>query len=880
MALKSRNSFWQQLHLLARLVGVTGLAVALCGCFIWGVLGQSSFGPYFVGELSIGHYTGKEIGLIVLYVSAGAVGLALLFEVRGLTKAVASHRGLFGINVLLQIALALALVIGANVYSFEHFRRFDLTRNQIFTLDDDIRNQLRELRGETEIIVVQNYVSFGQGAANKQDKYDYAAQRKIVEKVKDLAEAFQDLGPRFRVRILDIQDDNYDKKLEEIRTGISKNKDVAKKKQVGEQLAKAIENAPENSVFVFSKEKDRFQRISFSDIYQLDKRGSVENKNLVLKDQGAGPLAGKISNIEEKTPRIAAAVIHPVLGFQDDSQPRYTMAGGKKILDAYGFDCLDIALRRLNDDGSLGDPTVLTHDESQYEDIQDDLAFLADEIKDMQKEFDEFTELHKFWAESSLAEVNKKYAFVVLPDDRVFMTLRSSVEKNKKSLGQAKVVGVDEEKRLRMVAQSKSIVDRLKHALDSSREEQSQLIEKKGKLQVDSLAEKRRITDLETKANAMLANVDLLIVPRLTAVSIPQGEVYTNRIHRLEAGQFKAVKAFLKQGKPVLFLLGPANDPRPTPDFGGGGPDALEPMLGELGFYLPKQIILYDAEKREFNERKFSEFSFGKSKHSAELPPLRFDETTSSYTWGKSSEPFKVHPIRTSMRLMNRAMISGDAEIAKDKDKKDAKKPSDAAVIRVRHPRPVYFMRTTPPPESAASIVGALGTNWLKKAQQKPDEDGVFLVTSKECWNEENPFIVQGKVPRFAPTEDDDPKKGTADEERHGPFPIGVAVETQVPASWFDKDSAKAPKVRVAVIGSGGAFVGPTLSPLKEKLFLDTVNWLLGRDDLLAKDSETWEYPRVELTPLELNCWYAVSYGLPVLFIYMGMVVWLVRRMR
>ena len=70
------------------------------------------------------------------------------------------------------------------------------------------------------------------------------------------------------------------------------------------------------------------------------------------------------------------------------------------------------------------------------------------------------------------------------------------------------------------------------------------------------------------------------------------------------------------------------------------------------------------------------------------------------------------------------------------------------------------------------------------------------------------------------------------------------------------------------------------MSPLKEKLFLDTVNWLLGRDDLLARDAETWEYPRVTLTPLELKCWYALGYGMPVLFIYMGMVVWLVRRMR
>ncbi len=872
MAVRSRNSFWQQIHLLTRLIGVSGLAAAPIGLFFWGLLGDLSFGPYAAFEKTLGPFTGAEIGLTMLYASAGAVGLALLFEIRGLTKAVASHRGLFGFNVLLQIALALALVIGANVYSFEHFRRFDWTRGQIFTLDEDTRNQLEQLRGDTDIIVVQKHVSFGQRAENKQDKYDFAAQRKIVEKVKDLAEEFEDLGPRFHVRVLDIQEDNYDKKLNEIR------------KDLSEDVAKAVEKAPENSVFLYSREKKRFQRINFSDIYQLDKQGSIENKNLVLKYQGVGPFARKVFNIEEKSPRIANAVIHPVLTLQDDSQPNYTMNGAKKVLDAYGFATTDITLRRVTD----GEPTVLTHDESQYEDIEDDLAFLAKDIKDLQKDLDDVTEAHKFWSESSLAEVNKKFAFVEVPGRGIFRMTRSNVEKNKKSLGQAKIMDVTEEYHQTMIGDSKSFIDRLKHALDADREEEAQLIEKKGKLQVDSLAEKRRISDLEAKAKAMLANVDLLIVPRLTAVSIPRGEVYPNRIHRLEAGQLNAVKAFLKAGKPVLFLLGPANDPRPRPDTGTA--DALEPMLGELGFYLPKQIILYDAEKREFNERKFSEDDFSKSKHTPDLPPLRFDQTTSSYTWSESAEPFNPHPIRVSIRMMQRTLAPGDADADKE-IKKGPPKQGEAAALRLRHPRPVYFMRTRLSEASACSIVGSLALpglpgalqaaiKWKRQAQQKPDENGVFLLTSKECWNEENPFIVEGKVPRFARTEDDSPKKGTPDEERRGPFPIAVAVETQVPASWFDKDSAKAPKVRVAVIGSGGAFVGPTLPPLKEKLFLDTVNWLLGRDDLLARDAETWEYPRVALSSLELKCWYAVAYGLPVLFIYMGMVVSLVRRMR
>src|SRR5262249_20626144 len=149
--------------------------------------------------------------------------------------------------------------------------------------------------------------------------------------------------------------------------------------------------------------------------------------------------------------------------------------------------------------------------------------------------------------------------------------------------GGVRIVDVDEDDRRNETARSKRDLDLVKHFLDGDREEQARLQEKKGKLRVENLAEKRRFTDLEAKAKMMLADVDLLIVPRITLIDVPQGEVIPNRIHKLETAQFNAVKAFLKQGKPVLFLLGPSNEARPAPDFGGEKSDPLEPMLGELG---------------------------------------------------------------------------------------------------------------------------------------------------------------------------------------------------------------------------------------------------------------------------------------------------------
>src|SRR5262249_16282669 len=104
--------------------------------------------------------------------------------------------------------------------------------------------------------------------------------------------------------------------------------------------------------------------------------------------------------------------------------------------------------------------------------------------------------------------------------------------------------------------------------------------------------------------------------------------------------------------------------------------------------------------------------------------------------------------------------------------------------------------------------------------------------------------------------------------------PLGKGGEGSVSAE-------KRPTVRVAVIGHGGVFIAPTLSPVREKLLLDTCNWLLGRDDLLAKDNRTWEYPRVTLRAGEKNLWQLGAWlGLPLVCVYLGMVMWLVRRMR
>ncbi len=146
--------------------------------------------------------------------------------------------------------------------------------------------------------------------------------------------------------------------------------------------------------------------------------------------------------------------------------------------------------------------------------------------------------------------------------------------------------------------------------------------EQKG-LNIENLDEQRRITDLTAKMNRLLADVDLLIVPRMTFLDIPRRDIILNRAHKLDDAQLHAIKDFMKAGKPVLFCLGPSNEPSrdaQMPDF--SGPDPLEGMLGELGFKLPKQTILFNVETKSFAERRGNLIIQGTQ---VEVPPVEFD---------------------------------------------------------------------------------------------------------------------------------------------------------------------------------------------------------------------------------------------------------------
>src|SRR5262249_11997336 len=330
---------------------------------------------------------------------------ALLVELAALVRLATSRRGAVGSNVLLQVLLATIILGGVNVFSFMHYQRFDWTSKREFTLDDTLRAELSKLSSDepTTIVVYRRQTSIG--PQGKADPYAVAADKKIIEKVRDLVEQFQELGPRFRVQNLDIDDEQYEENLAQI-------------KKDSPALGAAIENAPENSIFFYSridsqkedgKPRENVQRLGFHDIYELDKQASQEadggKGNLVLRYQGAGPFARRVLNVDAKTPRVAVAAVFDTDGL--DSPPPWGMSGAKNALAAHGFDSYDIILKR-------DQFVVLTSKESEAQRIEAQLQNLDESIKDWKEELGDVLEQQKIF-QGTLAELNKEFALAPVP---------------------------------------------------------------------------------------------------------------------------------------------------------------------------------------------------------------------------------------------------------------------------------------------------------------------------------------------------------------------------------------------------------------------------------------------------------------------------------
>jgi hypothetical protein len=798
----------------------------------------------------------RDWRILLLFGGAAVALFALLVEAIVVLCFTATRRSAFGFNALLQGALAAVLLIAVNAWSFRHYLLVDFTRDHQFTLPAQVRDNLARLdpNSKTTVIVYQRHKTFGALTDRPPDDFDSAAERKVVEKVRDLAEQFQAIGPQIRVEVLDVQSNDYKQRLRDVTDEAVRGARPAKGQQADDEkrqaeeaaaLRKTIESAPENSLFFYARgENDRpyIQRLSFNSFYLLDKTASQEDRggrgNLVLLYQGVEPFASRLLHLEERKPRIGLAVIHKVLTTTSDHD--WGLLGLRRALESRGFEVEDIVLKKWS---RFAPPTAAaaTVDESALERLEDRQGAIEQLIANLDRQRPVIVKSLDLWKkaiddEKTRADLTRRLA--------------DQLDGNK----------VTEELARLQTAVLQANLESIDKAMPAYRQRLAEVQEEKSKLNVPALNEQRRMTDVKAKMERLLADCDLLIIPRMTLRNTADDyENIPGRVYRLDEPQVEAIKEFLKAGKPVLACLGPTNAPRegmPQPE--DSQPDAFEDLLTQLGVRLGKETVLFDDEVEALADSRSGAEIGGVQ---FEPPPVLFDWTPGAGRPVGSPPPSdRTNRIRESLRLTARAL---------GKDAEGKPVPLD---IRIRHPRPIYFV---------SSRGGKIAFD--------PD----FLMTDPRSWNEDQPFPTADSVPQFErPSKGRDKDAGMLETSkdplearRRGPFPIGVAVETPLPSSWYGSASGKPATVRLAVIGQGGFFTGKKMAPTQERLFVNTIDWLLGRDDQLPRDDRVWSYPRVNDTippdsEMEYLWLWGVRLGLPVLFAFSGLVVLLFRRLR
>ena len=828
-----------------RLMGLTGLVAVVVGLVLAAALfpDPTDLSNWTLGALKSGwqgEYRGSkdrlaEVAAHILLGGAAAAALALVIEAAGAMFLVTGRRSLTGSLSTVGITATVALLVIVNIYSFSHYRRYDNTRDRKFTLPVAVADDLKKLRPDspTSIVVLQKHRLSG-AMSEMRDSYVSAAERTVTEKVYDLVDQFRELGPRFNVAVLDVEAFTYKDRLEALT------KDAP-------ELKAAIDAAPENSIFFYAS--GRVQRLGFNEFLQLDKTASREAENnrgnLVLLPQGVERFARRVLAVQEKRPKVGVAVVHEWLTTQVSAgQEEYTLAGLKKALNDYGFDVVDIVLKK-GWGGEKLEPGAYTREENMLERLEGEVAEAESRVSALREEVSTLEEVEKEVGTLHTRPWRERSAF--------YTRLRVRVSEFDEPTIRTRLLST-------LVAQRK----RAELMIEEAEKERRGAEERINEAYKDERSlQDRKSSDLKVKMTRLLADVDLLIVPRLTIVNATNAEAIRPTFHNLSTEQVGVIKEFMKSGRPVLACFGPINYER-----GLREADDLEKLLADRGVELGRDTILYDVETRAFAAFKAGSQLAGGS----DIPSLIVAD---SLVEGGAPP----NPVGMAMRNSGRSI-----------DQKFD--------LRVRSPRPVY-----------------LAPAWARKLPFAAE----FLQTPAESWNEDNPLPNKRPPysPRYDPTPLDDPKKGTRDEERRGPFPVAVAIESKIPASWFDDKFYPAeatsslvtaldpsgaggiyaacttaasvkqdrPVGRLVVFGSGGLFNGPDMKPATEKLLVHTVNWLVNRQDHLpqlpGEPGRSWSFPRVALSDREAFLWrLGTAVGMPLTALYLGLVALMIRKVR
>ncbi|MCE9565342.1 MAG: hypothetical protein K8U57_25185 [Planctomycetes bacterium] len=873
---------------LVRAIGLTGVLAAVVGMALF-ASAFPLFQQWTVENLRTSangdHGPFAKTAAWTFVIGLAAVALALVVEVIGGVLLVTGRRTVANTSATVATCAAISLLVFVNAYSFTHHERHDFTRTQQFTLPTELAGKLRSLRPEspTTIIVLQKHRIFG-SLSDDRDSFTKGAEEKVTEKVKDLVDLFREFGPRFNVEVLDTEAFGYRKRVTDLTADAP-------------ELKAAIEAAPENSILFHANK--RVQRLAFNEFLQLDKTSSDASHggrgNLVLLPQGIDNFARRVLEVQERRPKVAVCVVHEWLttAATTGRQSQFSLAGLKASLTDHGFDVIDIILKKNWESSPEPDPAAYTIQESKLERLEAEYDAARSQLRSAQNDVKIIASIRKEFDETAALPFRDRANLAVNLSRVAQIRGWSEIVKSyfQWSGGESKAISEANESELRVLlgpGLARQAIRAEQEAKDAEKvrleaEEQVQTA-----LKDERSIQDRRENDLKVKFAGLLKDVDLLVIPRYTVVNATVGERIEGSLHTLSKPQVEVIRDFMKSGKPVLACLGSLSGPG---GYEADGSDDLEKLIAERGIELGRDTILYDVEAKAFAAMKAGrQLGAGGG---ADIPQVTFAEKTSE---GSKAKP---NPVGAAVRLTSRSV---DQNLD----------------LRLRAPRPVY-----------------LAAGW----QERLPITAEFFFTAPESWNEEQPFLRRGPggrvaaVPRYEPTLDSDVKWGTRSAEQKGPFPIGVAIESKVPASWFvdeydreqfaggilnrewwasaphrsvyDRTEAAAailvpfdgvlaacltasstkidrPTERLIVFGSGNLFTGSKLDPAREKLLIHSANWLTGRADRLPRaDLPQWEFPRVEMSEREFYLWrYGTAVGLPLLAVYLGLMATMLRRLR
>jgi len=916
---RHRTSLGNMLRVFTRVLGMLGVLAVPVGWLLARVAlpafvdySLDTLKPLAEGEAG----TQAQVGLITMFAGVAFVGLALVVELFGVIFLVAGNKTIVGGNAALQVLLAAMLLLIVNAIGFQHHGQWDRTRAHRFTIEPELSVQLRTLRSDSTITVVVLQLHKTAGTlADKGDADDKAAEQKVVEKVTDLIAQLRKFGPRFNVVVLDVEGKNNERDVQELT-------------RTRPGLADAIANAPENSIFFYAdakvrtlgkSESDRLAgsglnlvtipdpensskvltysgsiaRMSFTEFYQLDKttgRVATEREREEIASVMGGlayapPVRGKGNLV--LLPRGNAALVNRLMALEE-RRPRVGIAvihpllSTRENFEEYTSGGLRRSLEANGYDVTdiilkkwgRGEPTpsASSFEESELDRTENRFTALSQSVSDLERAVPRLLE-----AKANAAKLIEQADKETTNEAKVRLLTLAARE-----LQKFVAVRIQNDEQIRIVmVQLERLVPQIQQELFDNRNDLDKLKPKyQEMLKDDRTAENRRIVDVKSKLKQYVAECDLLIVPRLTVIDISRGEqgIIPPSLFNLSSDQAEVVKEFLVAGKPVLFAVGPTNVDRR-----GGDRDDVEAMLPALGIIPSRQTILTDSELVAITERQNEAFGV-----SVQLPPLIFDRPTME---GKTA-----NPVGQAFQVTSRAV-------------------DQTLEVKKSGYRPLYVSDA---------------------AKQRSKFDPIIATTGPESYNKDKPLVEDDYLPKFDPTKQDESKRGTRDEERRGPFPVGVAIETPVPIDWLDTEKfptkanpaaglagpaavfpaappgyallmaasvyslpfdhglmaalltvsasqKKRESVRVIALGHGGMFTGKKLDPGSETLLLHSCNWLLKRDDRLPTDLPTearWQYPRAEISPGGIVIWRAVAFGLPVLAIYFGLIAFIIRKVR